>query len=138
MGYAHLFACTNVEKSTLHIPLSANSVSRKKASGKASKVFNCFFFKEQVFKYQGVKEFHLLVHMGCYCKMMVFNLLKCHICYYQPQKGKLLRETNGKQGKLIMLLSTFDYTKRVKHQKMPSLVPLCTPLGCSSLIYIKS
>ena len=24
-------------------------------------------------KYQGVKEFYLLVHLSCYCKMMVFS-----------------------------------------------------------------
>ena len=33
-------------------------------------------FKSNVFYitiYQGLKEFHLLAHMGCYCKIMVFS-----------------------------------------------------------------
>ena len=27
-------------------------------------------------KYQGVKEFHMLAHIGCYCNIMVFSLFK--------------------------------------------------------------
>ena len=27
-------------------------------------------------KYQGVKEFHMLVRIGCYCKVMDLNLVK--------------------------------------------------------------
>ena len=39
-----------------------------------------------IVKYQGVNEFYLLVHLSCYCKMMVFFLscIKIHDSLVQP------------------------------------------------------
>ena len=38
-------------------------------------------------KYQGMKEFHLLPCMGCYCKMVVFSPFKLEIPYYHLSKS---------------------------------------------------
>ena len=35
--------------------------------------------KKWIKKYRGVKEFHWLAHMTCYCKIMVFSYLKPYI-----------------------------------------------------------
>ena len=37
----------------------------------------------RVSRFQGVKKFHLLVRMGCYCTIIVFSSLKPYIPYYQ-------------------------------------------------------
>ena len=37
-------------------------------------------------KYQGVKEFHMLAHISCYCKIMVFSPLKLGDTYCQSSK----------------------------------------------------
>ena len=38
-------------------------------------------------KYQGVKEFHMLGRIGCYCKIMVFSPLKLEVTYYHSSKA---------------------------------------------------
>ena len=38
-------------------------------------------------KYQGVKEFHMLTRIGCYCKSMVFSPLKLEVTYYHSSKA---------------------------------------------------
>ena len=38
-------------------------------------------------KYQGVKEFHMLAHIGCNCKIMVFSPLKLEVTYYHSSKA---------------------------------------------------
>ena len=38
-------------------------------------------------KYQGVKEFHMLARIGCYCKIMVFSPLKLEVTYYHSSKA---------------------------------------------------
>ena len=35
-------------------------------------------------KYQGVKEFHMLACIGCYCNNMVFSPFKVKVTYYDP------------------------------------------------------
>ena len=37
-------------------------------------------------KYQGVKEFHMLAHIGCYCKIMVFSPFKVKVTYYHSYR----------------------------------------------------
>ena len=37
-------------------------------------------------KNKGVKEFHMLAGIGCYCKIMVFHLFKFEIIYYHSSK----------------------------------------------------
>ena len=39
------------------------------------------------YKYQGVKEFHMLARIGCYCKIMVFSPLKLEVTYYHSFKA---------------------------------------------------
>ena len=34
---------------------------------------------DRLMKYQGVKEFHMLARIGCYCKIMVFSPLKLEV-----------------------------------------------------------
>ena len=55
------------------------------------------------YKYQGVKEFHMLARIGCYCKIMVFSPLKLEVTYYQipyyhPLNQWLLGATDSNQG----------------------------------------
>ena len=38
-------------------------------------------------KYQGVKEFHMLARIGCYCKIMVFSPLKLEVTYYHSSQA---------------------------------------------------
>ena len=54
-----------------------------------------------VLKYQGVKEFHMLVRIGC-CNFMVFSPFKVNVTYYHPLNQWLLGETNGNQGQTVM------------------------------------
>ena len=35
-------------------------------------------------KYQGVKEFHMLARIGCYCNITVFSPFKVKVTYYHP------------------------------------------------------
>ena len=46
-------------------------------------------------KYQGVKEFHMLACIGCYCNIMVFSPFKVKVTYYHPLNQWLLGVTNG-------------------------------------------
>ena len=45
-------------------------------------------------KYQGVKEYHMLAHIGC-CNFMVFSPFKVNVTYYHPLNQWLLGATNG-------------------------------------------
>ena len=40
-------------------------------------------FKDGIREYQGVKEFHMLAHVGC-CNIMVFSPFKVKVTYYHP------------------------------------------------------
>ena len=51
--------------------------------------FSCNSKKTNVVKYQGVKEFHMLAHIGCYCNIMVFSF-KFKVTYYHPLNQWLL------------------------------------------------
>ena len=53
------------------------------------------------FKYQGVKEFHMLARIGC-CNFMVFSPFKVNVTYYHPVNQWLLGATNGNQGQTVM------------------------------------
>ena len=55
-------------------------------------------------KYQGVKEFHMLARIGCYCNIMVFSPFKVKVTYYHPLNQWLLGITNGNQGQTVMHL----------------------------------
>ena len=46
-------------------------------------------------KYQGVKEFHMLARIGCYCNIMVFSPFKVKVTYYHPLNLWLIGATNG-------------------------------------------
>ena len=52
-------------------------------------------------KYQGVKEFHMLAHIGC-CNFMVFSPFKVNMTYNDPLNQWLLGTTNGNQGQTVM------------------------------------
>ena len=41
----------------------------------------------EVQKNQGLKEFHMLAHMGCYCIIIVFSPFKLEITYNHSFKG---------------------------------------------------
>ena len=56
----------------------------------------------QIKKYQGVKEFHMLARIGCYCNIMVFIPFKVKVTYYHPLNLWLLGATNGNQGQTVM------------------------------------
>ena len=43
--------------------------------------------RPQITKYQGVKEFHMLAHISCYCKIMVFSPFELGDTYCQSSKG---------------------------------------------------
>ena len=45
-----------------------------------------FAFNTKVTKYQGVKEFHMLARIDCYCKIMVFSPFKAKDTYYHSSK----------------------------------------------------
>ena len=53
--------------------------------------------KRMLKKYQGVKEFHMLAHIGCYGNIMVFSLFKVKVTYYHPLNLWLLGVTKDKQ-----------------------------------------
>ena len=55
-------------------------------------------------KYQGVKEFHMLAPIGCYCNIMVFSPFKVKVTYYDPLNQWLPGVTNGNQGQTVMHL----------------------------------
>ena len=38
-------------------------------------------------KYQGVKEFHMLARIDCYCKILVFGPFKLEVIYCHSSKG---------------------------------------------------
>ena len=46
-------------------------------------------------EYQGVKEFHMLARIGCYCNIMVFSPFEVKVTYYHPLNLWLLGATNG-------------------------------------------
>ena len=50
---------------------------------------------DEIFKYQGVKEFHMLARIGFYCNIMVFSPFKVKVTYYHPLNLWLLGVTNG-------------------------------------------
>ena len=52
-------------------------------------------------KYQGVKEFHMMAHVGC-CNIMVFSPFKVKVTYYHPLNLWLLGATRGNQGQTVM------------------------------------
>ena len=41
----------------------------------------------EIMKYQGVKEFHMLVPVSFYCKIIVFGSFKLEITYHHSSKG---------------------------------------------------
>ena len=53
------------------------------------------YHRQQLTKYQGVKEFHMLALIGCYCDIMVFSPFKAKVTYYHPLNQWLLGATNG-------------------------------------------
>ena len=55
-------------------------------------------------KYQGVKEFHMLARIGCYCNIMVFSPFNVKVTYYYPLNQWLLGATNDNQGQTVMHL----------------------------------
>ena len=55
-------------------------------------------------QYQGVKEFHMLARIGCYCNIMVFSPFKVKVTYYHPLNEWLLGATNGHHGQTVMHL----------------------------------
>ena len=55
-------------------------------------------------KYQGVKDFHMLARIGCYCNIMVFSPFKVKVTYYHPPNLWLLGATNGNHGQTVMHL----------------------------------
>ena len=55
-------------------------------------------------KYQGVKEFHMLAHIGGYCNIMVFSPFNVKVTYYHPLNQWLLGATNDNQGQTVMHL----------------------------------
>ena len=55
-------------------------------------------------KYQGVREFHMLARIGCYCNIMVFSPFKVKVTYYHPLNQWLPGVTNGNQGQTVMHL----------------------------------
>ena len=57
----------------------------------------------KIFKYQGVKEFHMLARVGC-CNIMVFSPFKVKVTYYHPLNLWLLGATSGNQGQTVMHL----------------------------------
>ena len=63
---------------------------------------NCFSEIDK--KYQGVKEFHMLARIGCYCNIMVFSPFKVKVTYYHPLNQWLIGATNGNQGQTVMHL----------------------------------
>ena len=64
---------------------------------------HCIFSKSKI-KYQGVKEFHMLARIGCYCNIMVFSTFKVKVTYYHPLNQWLMGATNGNQGQTVMHL----------------------------------
>ena len=40
--------------------------------------------RRNYYKYQGVKEFHMLARIGCYCNIMVLSPFKVKVTYYHP------------------------------------------------------
>ena len=55
-------------------------------------------------KYQGVKEFHMLARIGCYCNIMVFSPFQVKVTYYHPLNQWLIGATNGNHGQTVMHL----------------------------------
>ena len=55
-------------------------------------------------KYQGVKEFHMLARIGCYCNIMVFSPFNVKVTYYHPLNQWLLGATNDSQGQTVIHL----------------------------------
>ena len=41
---------------------------------------------ERITKYQGAKEFHMLVRIGCYCKIMVFSPFKVLVTHHHSSE----------------------------------------------------
>ena len=62
---------------------------------------NQMYHGTKPFKYQGVKEFHMLARIGC-CNFMVFSPFKVNVTYYHPLNQWLLGATNGNQGQTVM------------------------------------
>ena len=56
--------------------LSLDFISHSKASDANIGIIADFVFFVKKPKYQGVKEFHMLARIGCYCNIMVFSPLK--------------------------------------------------------------
>ena len=56
---------------------------------------------DEYYKYQGVKEFHMLARIGCF-NLMVFSPFKVNVTYYHPLNQWLLGATNGNQGQTVM------------------------------------
>ena len=56
--------------------LSLDFISHSKASDANIGIIADFVYFVKKTKYQGVKEFHMLARIGCYCNIMVFSPLK--------------------------------------------------------------
>ena len=65
------------------------------------------------FKYQGVKEFHMLARIGCYCNIMVFSPYEVKVTYYHPLNLWLLGATNGNQGQTVMHLQCSEIINHI-------------------------
>ena len=51
-----------------------------------------------IVQYQGVKVFHMLARMACYCKIMAFSPFKLEIIYYHSSKGNKFQILPKKRG----------------------------------------
>ena len=63
-----------------------------------------WLMKPRNMKYQGVKEFHMLARIGCYCNIIVFSPFKVKVTYYYPLNEWLLGATNGNYRQTVMHL----------------------------------
>ena len=70
IGICTLYTCTYISSTFGHRKYSSSFISLHSFG--------------EIYKYQGVKEFHMLARIGCNCKIMVFSPF---ITYYHSSKG---------------------------------------------------
>ena len=78
---------------------------------------------DEYYKYQGVKEFHMLARVGC-CNIMVFSPFKVKVTYYHPLNLWLLGATSGNQGQTVMCLQCSETIKICLKLQIPYYHPL--------------
>ena len=67
-------------------------------------------------KYQGVKEFHMLAHIGCYCKIMVFSPLKLEVTYSHSSK---VSNSNHQNAPKMYCKNGYNSSKYALNVKFP-------------------